>query len=282
MRLVDISVSKRLWAAVAVPMLAAGYLAYAQSSERLETYRNMGDIVTVSQEMVKIGGVVHSLQVERGLTTGFLGSKGATGGAELRVARNASDAAMTGFAQSMNNLDAAVDTDLSSVQRGLEEKLAAIADLRPSVDALTAGGPDAFATYTAAIDDIIVLTNRLSRLASDAGIVQRMLGYVHLMQAKEAAGQERALGNGFIVSGRVDPVRFGLFAGLAGQQDALITSALSVQDDSHRARYEHMLTDVSQTMEDFARVSLPEAWMRCSKVWRVRYGLLPQRSVSMR
>lgn len=101
-------------------------------------------------------------------------------------------------------------------------------------------GPDAFAACTTAIDDIIVLADRQSRLAADIGIAQRMSGYVQ-MHAREATGQERAIGNGFIVSDRVDPARFGLFAGLAGQQDALIASALSMQDDdSHRARYERL------------------------------------------
>ncbi len=249
MRLVDISVSKRLWAAVAMPMLAAGYLAYIQSSERLSTYRSMSDIVTVSQELVKLGDVVHGLQVERGLTVGFLGSKGVVNGAELYQARNASDTAAALLAGAMSKLGDAVDADFSSTRRTFETKLAEIDKLRPSIDTLTATGAGAFLAYTSVIDDIIALADRLSKLASDAAITQRMSGHVQLMQAKEAAGQERALGNGFIVSGRVDPERFGVFIGLAGRQDALIRSAFSMQDGDHRTRYEDMVSDVSQTVE---------------------------------
>ncbi|AXV17648.1 methyl-accepting chemotaxis protein (plasmid) [Neorhizobium sp. SOG26] len=251
MRLVDISVSKRLWAAVAVPMLAAGYIAYAQSSERLETYRGMSSIVTVSQEMVKIGGVVHSLQIERGLTTGFLTSRGTTNGPELRQARTASDSAMAGFADAMNTIMAAVDTDLSSARRSLEDKLARITALRASVDQLSANGQDVFTTYTSAISEIIVLADRLSNLTSNAEIALLMSGYVDLMQAKEAAGQERAFGNAFIIAGQADPARFGAFASFAGEQEALIASAFSTQDESQRAQYERMLADVSPVVEDF-------------------------------
>ncbi len=255
MRLVDISVSKRLWAAVTLPMLAAGYLAYAQSADRLLTYHSMSEIVTVSQEMVTLSDIVHTLQVERGLTAGFLGSKGARGGAELRSARNGSDAAISGFADAMNNLDAAIDTDLSASRRIFEQRLAEIRNLRLSIDALTAAAPDAFATYTAAIDGIIALAGDLSKMASDATISQRMSAYVHLMQAKETAGRERAVGNGFIVSGKVDPDRFGMFTGLAGQQDALIASALSVEDAASRNRFEGMIADVTKDVGDFrARV----------------------------
>ena len=251
MRLVDISVSKRLWAAVTLPMVAASYLAYAQSADRLKTYHTMSEIVTVSQELVTLSDIVHTLQVERGLTAGFLGSKGARGGAELRSARADSDMATSGFSGAMNNLDAAVDADLSAARHGFERQLAEIRSLRQSIDALTVNGADAFTAYTAAVDDIIALANDLSKLASDATISRRMSAYVNLMQAKETAGRERAVGNGFIVSGRVDPARFGMFTALSGQQDALIALALSTQDAESRSNFETMIADASREVEDF-------------------------------
>ena len=251
MRLVDISVSKRLWAAVTLPMLAAGYLAYAQSSDRLQTYHDMSHIVTVSQELVTLSDIVHTLQVERGLTAGFLGSNGARNGAELTRARAASDAASAGFATAMDNLAAAIDTDLATVRRSFGERLAAIRELRRSIDALTARGTDAFAAYTAAIDAIVALAGDLPKTTSDAEIARRMSAYVHLMQAKETAGQERAVGNGFVTAGRVDPARFGTFTGLSGRQEALVASALSVYDDTRRGHLDATITDASREVDDF-------------------------------
>lgn len=224
MRVVDVSIRKRLWAAVALPMVAAGYLAYAQSADRFQTYSDMREIVTVSQEMVVLSDIVHSLQVERGLTAGFLGSHGANNRVELQSARATSDAATARFAASMDNLGAAVEADISASGRQFTAKLSAIADMRRSVDAFAAAGGDVFTAYTDAIGTIVALAGDLSALTGDAVITQRMTAYVQVMQAKEMAGQERALGNGFIVAGRMDPARFDRFTGLAGMQDALVGS----------------------------------------------------------
>ncbi len=245
MRLVDISINKRLWAAVALPMLAAGYLAYAQSSERFQTYNEMGDIVTVSRELVTLSDIAHNLQVERGLTAGFLGTKGAINAAAMQTARAASDKAAARFAAAMDNLDAVVGTDLSSSRNEIAAQLSTVMDIRRSADGLAVRAADANAAYTAAVGSIVALAGELPEMADDAGIARHMTGYVNLMQAKEKAGQERASGNGVITAGRMDPALFDRFASLSGMQEALIASALSVQEDGRRARYEQLLSDVS-------------------------------------
>ena len=251
MRVVDISIRKRLWAAVALPMLAAGYLAYAQSSERFHIYGEMSEIVTVSQELVVLSDIAHGLQVERGLTAGFLVSKGANNGAELTAARAASDAATARFAAAMDNLGTAVDADLSQSRAQFTARLSAIMDLRRAIDTFSAKGGDVFTAYTETIGGLVSLAGELSAMTGDAAIAQRMAAYAEIMQAKEMAGQERALGNGFIAAGRMDPARFERFAGLAGMQDALVRSAFDRQDETVRARYEALLADVSGEVADF-------------------------------
>ncbi|QRI61644.1 methyl-accepting chemotaxis protein (plasmid) [Shinella sp. PSBB067] len=250
MRMVDVSINKRLWAAVALPMLAAGYLAYAQISDRFHTYGEMREIVAVSHELVNLGDIVHRLQVERGLTAGFLGSKGVKNAAELRDARAASDAATAGFSAVVDNLANAAAIDLSAVRQEFQARLSAVSDLRRSVDDLSAASGDVLSTYASAIGSIVTLAGEVSKTAGDAAIAKQMTGYVYLMQAKEMAGQERAMGNGFIVSGHADPARFDKFTNYAGAQEALISSALSAQDEAHRARYEALLAGASGEVAD--------------------------------
>ncbi|UDF32292.1 UNVERIFIED_ORG: methyl-accepting chemotaxis protein (plasmid) [Roseateles sp. XES5] len=251
MRVVDISIRKRLWTAVALPMLAAGYLAYAQSSDRFQTYNEMREIVTVSQEMVVLSDIVHSLQVERGLTAGFLGSRGANNRVELQSARAASDAATGRFAAAMDNLGAIADAEIAAHGTQFSAQLSALADMRGSVDTLAAAGGDVFTTYSNAIGTIVDLAGDLSKLTGDAAIAQRMAAYVEVMQAKEMAGQERALGNGFIVAGHMEPARFERFTSLAGMQDALVRSAFSAQGAAERTRYETLLDGASGDVATF-------------------------------
>jgi len=184
MRVVDVSITRRLWAAVALPMLAAGYLAYAQSADRFQTYNDMRDIVAVSDELAVLGDIVHSLQIERGLTAGFLGSRSASNVSQLRDARAASDAATARFTASMDRIGAVVDGDLSAHRKQFTARLSVIGDLRRSVDGFSANGGDVFAAYTDAIGGIVTLAGDLSTTTGNAAIAQRMAAYVQVMQAK--------------------------------------------------------------------------------------------------
>jgi methyl-accepting chemotaxis protein len=246
MRLVDISISKRLWTAVTLPMLAAGYLAYAQISDRLVVYNDMQQITVASEQLKKLSDMVHALQVERGLTAGFIGSKGSQNASQLTTARSQTDAAVGEFQTVTEELAKAVEFDLSASRQSIGSSLGEIATLRRSVDSLSATGAQSFSFYTGAVGKIVGLSGNIAATAQDAGIAQQMSAYVQLMQAKEIAGQERALGNGFITAKRVDPSRFAEFAAMAGGQTALLNSSLSVLNENQRSKYQAMIADVSQ------------------------------------
>lgn len=246
MRLVDISISKRLWTAVTLPMLAAGYLAYAQISDRLVIYNDMQQITVASEQLKKLSDMVHALQVERGLTAGFIGSKGNQNASQLASARSQTDAAVGEFQTVSQELAKAVDFDLAGPKQSISSGIGEIAVLRRSVDSLSTTGAQSFSFYTGVVGKIVGLSGNIAATAQDAGIAQQMSGYVQLMQAKEIAGQERAIGNGFITAKRVDPSRFAEFAAMAGGQAALLNSSLSVLDENQRSKYQAMIADVSQ------------------------------------
>ncbi|MFC3073672.1 methyl-accepting chemotaxis protein [Shinella pollutisoli] len=245
MQLVDISINKRILTAVALPMLAAGYLSYAQISDRYETYGAMNGIVAASADLGRLSDMVHALQLERGVTSGFIASKGGKNAEAMRSARAASAAATGQFDAVMASLAEAVPVDLSAEAQAFSARLAALETLRRGVDAQTASGAEALDAYKAAIGAVVDLAGDLARAAPDAGISRRMAAFVELMQAKELAGQERATGNGFIVSGRLDPERLTGFVAMAGGQAVLLDAALAVEDEGTRARAAAAIADVS-------------------------------------
>ncbi len=122
MKLVDIAISKRLWAAVTLPMLAAGYLSYVQLSARLDDYHNMNDVVVISEQLKKLSDIAHSLQVERGLTAGFIGSKGTKNVAELSGARAQTDGA-TGQIDAISASLSEVNGGVAKTQYAAAEKI---------------------------------------------------------------------------------------------------------------------------------------------------------------
>ncbi|MBD9373903.1 methyl-accepting chemotaxis protein [Rhizobium sp. ARZ01] len=223
-----------------LPLLTAGYLASLQISDKWHDYRDMHQIVMVSEQLTQLSDLVHALQVERGLTAGFIGSKGEKNVSELKNARIATDAAATSFGTT------AADQEKSPPRQEVNDLLSALPNLRRSIDTLAASGTDAIRAFNGTIVAAIGLTKTSTHVGSDGELSRNMSGYVQLMQAKEFAGQERALGNNFITARRVDPVRFGEFSSMRGRQDALIDAFFSAADEGKRVQYQTMLEPVSK------------------------------------
>ncbi|WP_284776376.1 methyl-accepting chemotaxis protein [Agrobacterium sp. lyk4-40-TYG-31] len=251
MKLVDIAISKRLWAAVTLPMLAAGYLSYVQLSARLNDYHNMNDVVVISEQLKKLSDIAHSLQVERGLTAGFIGSKGTKNVAELASARTQTDGVASQFDTISASLSDVSGDALAAQYAAAKASLTSTLQLRQSVDSLSASGGQAFGSYTSAIGNIVSIASDLVEEVGDPNIARQIGAYAELMKAKELAGQERGLGNGFITAKKMDPARFADFAAMAGGQQALIDTFLLAQTPQRKASYGGLLSAASKDIADF-------------------------------
>ena len=224
MRLKDISVKWRLAAAMAVPLVAVVVLAWMQMSASYDNYRHAERLVEATEEIATLGSLVHALQVERGQTAGFIGAQGKQGADALAAARGKSDphvAAMTGVLATVAAED---NSSLKARADHVAAELAQLADRREAVDGLSATAADAFKFYTGLIGQLTDLSRDFSLAIGSEGTFGHMIAYNLLMNAKELAGQERALGNAFLSAARIDEQRFMDFAGLFGAQTALLNA----------------------------------------------------------
>ncbi|CAN7487932.1 methyl-accepting chemotaxis protein [Rhizobium sp. LjRoot30] len=241
MRITDISISKRLWAAVLLPLAAVAGLLYLQIAEMWQTYRHMQAVEVTSTNVERLGTIVHRLQIERGLSAGFIGSKGKAGQAELTAARLETDKVLPEFKDIALSLADQTTAGLSERINSVGANLAEIAGFRASVDQLSASGKDSFQFYTGTIGGLATLSHSLTMDGIGSDIAARLIGYNQLLQAKELAGQERAIGNGFITAGKVDEARFIGFAQSGGAQSALLDSYLSMQAPADRQKFATVL-----------------------------------------
>ncbi|MEJ8311515.1 methyl-accepting chemotaxis protein [Agrobacterium larrymoorei] len=250
MKLVDIPVSKRLWAAVVLPMLAAGYLSYVEISGRLGDYQNMQNVVVIGDQLKKLSDVAHALQVERGLTAGFIGSKGTKNVSELATARRQTDVAVSDLPAVAAILDQLTGGAIAAHQDTAKNQVSKALDIRVAVDSLSAPGGAAFAAYTSAVAGILSISDDLAGETANPEISSRIAAFSLLMRAKEIAGQERGLANGFISSKRMDAARFPEFAAMAGGQQALINVFLAQQDAERQKSDAALLEGVSDVVGD--------------------------------
>lgn len=259
MRFTDISVKWRLIGALLAPLVAVAVFATIQMQSVWERYEVSNRLLSVSDEMTAIGGAIHTLQVERGLTAGFLGAMGATGAEALKSARGKVDEAVAALGKALSRVSREGNALDGALSQKIEQALSKQATLRGGIDTLTVQPPESFGFFTTLIADLIDLSRQRSLASATAGNAGNLVAYNLILNAKELAGQERGTGNGFISAGVSDPKRFLAFSGMHGAQAALITQTLKLLPPDRQAEMQAKLTIEEQAIVEAQRGQLISA-----------------------
>ncbi|MGL3609013.1 methyl-accepting chemotaxis protein [Rhizobium sp. G187] len=250
MRITDFSISKRLWLAIMIPLVAALTLASMEFLSSWGSYQQMQTVVKVSENIAAMGELIHVLQGERGQSAGYIGSKGSADKQPLVTARQSTDVALAKLPDLADALAEFENTELNRRWSFAQDTLKSLADTRRSIDNLSMTGKQSFDFYSGLIGELSGLASELSLQGVGSRIAAEMIAYNLLMQAKEIAGQERATGNAFITSGDIDPERIAPFARMAGAQNVLIDNFLALQQKERQSAYaSHLSIPASQEIE---------------------------------
>lgn len=248
MRVIDFPVGWRLWAAVVIPLLGVCVLGFQLVKGEYQSYVFAKSTISVADAVGGASDLVQALQVERGLTAGYINSKGKQNGFELKAAREKSDAALSHMRASLASYEQAagnIADDPMHQFSGFDQK-------RQDVDRLSASSADAFRFYTTAIGDQLRFTRELALNGRRDTLSSRMQNYLNLMQAKELAGQERGMGNGFISASAVVPELYLPFSKFAGAQNALLDQFAKMGEQQAATRVEKMLSsDTNASVETY-------------------------------
>jgi len=182
--------TKILWI-LAVPF--AGFLGLAGLKLVTDLVTWQTDLAAVELTVTesRVSELVHQLQLERGLSSGFLSSRGSQFAAELGAQRPKTDGAR-----------AAVDAD----HPGGDPTLKGLAELRGQVDTFAVTGAQAIDFYTKAIRGYFDELARSAASSTHPAIARELTAYYFFLNVKEFNGQLRATLNGGLSAGQFDPV----------------------------------------------------------------------------
>ena len=190
-----LSIKQKLIAIMLIPLviviLLAAKLAY-DSYRSLENLKSLDKVVILS---TKIGALVHETQKERGMTAGFIGSKGVKFKDELPRQREEVNKQITFLNEFLSDFDKSKYSDdfVKNLNSGLE-KLKDLQGVRNSVNSLNISAPIAIAYYT---DTNTLLLNTLGtivKFSNSPNITKELGSYMNFLLSKERTGIERAVG----------------------------------------------------------------------------------------
>ena len=182
-------------------ILSASHLVLRAKQLELDAVRHLAERVELAGV---VGQLVDALQRERGATSIFLASAGQRFRAERHAAQDAARpieaSLLTLFSEQSLRVQGANARTLSLMAWVLLD-LQALAALRQQIEQRLPTAHEAVAAYSRVIAGLVELVYQLADAAPHPGISRQLVALVHLIQGKEAAGQERALGAALFASG---------------------------------------------------------------------------------
>ncbi|MDP2370213.1 diguanylate cyclase domain-containing protein [Rhodoferax sp.] len=194
-KLQNISIGWRIAMALALPSLAMLAFGFWTS---LGFYRSAGEagrIRGLIEFAATVNTLVHSLQLERGLSTAVLGAERGDFAAALRARQLHTDQARGQFVVALAELDAAQVSGRLDMQAALARQVVDRIDIwRAAVARRAISAPTLIENYAAVVADLMRVVQEMLRVTIHPDLARTLSAYARLMQAKEFAGLERALG----------------------------------------------------------------------------------------
>ncbi|RUM45238.1 MAG: hypothetical protein DSY80_03595, partial [Desulfocapsa sp.] len=167
----------------------------------------------------EISGLVHELQKERGASAGFVGSKGKKFQSKLPGLRADTDTQQRRMHDKTVEFEPeSFDPILAKSLATAHESLNRLGAIRNQIDGFQLSVPKLAAFYTKSITQLLKIIENASTLSTNYKVNRGITAYIALLQAKERAGLERAMGSVGFGSGKFDNAVYVKFARLVEAQ----------------------------------------------------------------
>ncbi len=195
-------------------MLLSGY----------QQLNNMKFLLAQNEVMQTVNTLTHSLQAERGLSVGYIGSNHQRYFSELATQRMRSDRYIAQFDQAIDSRYDSSQDDISLYVGQLRTQLFKLKQQRHDIDQKSSSSHEPQLFYTQLITALLNLPNTTSPLKLRSDVTLSMAAYTLVLHLNEAGGKQRLLGVEVIESGRFTPQQHDDFSRLIGEQSGILHS----------------------------------------------------------
>ena len=214
-------ISVRIGVALVAPIFGLLMFSGLGLLDRNEQVNNLGKVQALAELAPIISGLVHEMQKERGASAGFIGSNGKkfanilpSQQKETNAKRQAMDEALDDF--TLEDYSSDFQQKVATARKALSE----LDKNRQAISAHQLTVPEMAKYYTGTIRKFLTAIEEMAVLSTDAQVTQRIAAYTSVLQGKERAGVERAMGASGFGAGKFAPAIYNNFIGLIAQQDA--------------------------------------------------------------
>ena len=222
---------------------AARFLRYA----RLCRARDLEQLAALAELVKALGELIHALQKERGSSAIFLGSGGGQFVGQLSVRIDECRRREEIVRERVESLEGRLDVVMSAARLYDRVALALRAleilpGTRELVASLTVAPRDAVKTFTEIIESLLGVEFEVADIPADPEVSRFLIGLVNFAQAKEYAGQERAITGAALSSGRFHAADQTRLRHLVTAQEQAFGISLQFADPAHVSALRQVLS----------------------------------------
>jgi len=219
----NLQIKGKLLLLVSFPLIALLYFSATAVHNSYTTGNNVHSATLLTHIATDISHLVHETQKERGMTAGFLGSKGKKFADKLPKQRQLTDEAYKIFLKFNATIDYSIYPDSFKNQMEIAiQKMEGINEIRNKIDSLSISGAEAIGYYTKNNSLFLSMVNASVKLNKVPEVIKDVAAFNAFLQAKERAGIERAVGANTIALDKFAPNMRAKFMNLIAAQKSYL------------------------------------------------------------
>ncbi|BBP43734.1 nitrate- and nitrite sensing domain-containing protein [Thiosulfativibrio zosterae] len=239
------SIAGKFFMATLPPLLVAVILAGWFIKDAYQTQHNMQEMKVYTEFAAIYSLWVHESQKERGMTAGYLGSKGEKFKTQLPDERRLFDARRADFERFVKEHQLQKSDLIGEQVKAILNQLNQLEPTRKAVDNLQIAVPKALSFYTSLNAKMLDSVASLSKISKDPQLSNDLFAYSSFLQSKERAGIERAVLTNTFAQDKFAPGFYERFLGLVSEQNTYMQNFKSHATPDNLAVYDRAIKDES-------------------------------------
>ena len=221
----NLKIKNKLLLLVSFPLMALLYFSIHISYNSYVVGKNVEQATELTKMATKISKLLHETQKERGMTAGYLGSKGKNFSDKLPNQRLSTNKVLGEFKEYTKTMTKEIyPEEFNYAIVNAINAMNNINEIRSKVDSQTIKLKDAISFYTNNNKKFLDLINFSVRLDKVPEVIKDVAAFNAFLQAKERAGIERAVGASTLAADRYGHGMRGKFANLIAAQDSYLAT----------------------------------------------------------
>lgn len=221
------SFTKRLFLLAMIPLIGMLILGLLLFWNNYTQYKDIKETSNITHIIPDINLLAHGLQIERGLSSGYLSSSQKKFKKELKEQRNIVDTYIQLFYNKSKTIESDKIKSIKPLLKTFNKDIKTINHFRNDIDKGNISKQKAINYYTKIIKTILGITSKMSMLNLNKDVSASIATLSSLLHYKEALGLKRAYGTSVIEEKNSTAYEFLKFMQLLGTQETLLNNFIN-------------------------------------------------------